>query len=120
MMEITGTDYNTPDGTGVRDYIHVVDLAEAHVLALKYLEAGSASTTLNCGYGKGSSVNEVIKTIKQISGVDFTVKESPRRPGDSATLVAGNQKILETLNWKPKRNSLELICRSAYEWEKSI
>ncbi|MBC7428307.1 MAG: UDP-glucose 4-epimerase GalE [Bacteriovorax sp.] len=119
-MFITGDDYNTPDGTGVRDYIHVEDLADAHVAAINYLMAGGESQTLNCGYGHGASVKEVIKTIKKVSGVDFKVSIGPRRVGDADSIVSDNTKIKKTLNWNPKRDNLELICRSAYEWEKEL
>ncbi len=117
-MSITGIDYNTPDGTGVRDYIHVEDLADVHVLAIEYLMAGGKSETLNCGYGHGSSVREVISTIKKVTGKDFLVTETERRIGDAASLVADNTKIKNILGWNPKRDNLELICQSAYEWEK--
>ncbi len=117
-MLITGTDYNTPDGTGIRDYIHVEDLADVHVLAMKYLLDGGKSDTFNCGYGHGSSVREVINTIKKVSGVNFKVTEGPRREGDAASLVSDNSKIKKILGWIPKRDNLELICKSAYEWEK--
>ena len=119
-MSITGADYNTPDGTGVRDYIHVEDLADAHVLAMRYLLTGGESETFNCGYGHGSSVRAVIDTIKKVSGVDFNVTEAPRRAGDAASLVSDNSKIKRILEWTPKRDNLELICKSAYEWEKKI
>jgi UDP-glucose-4-epimerase len=117
---IYGTDYPTPDGTGVRDYIHVEDLADLHVLALEYLAAGNKSNLFNCGYGRGFSVREVINTVKKVSGSEFKVIEQPRRAGDAASLVADCSKIVEAFKWKPKRNDLELICRSAYEWEKKI
>lgn len=119
-MSITGSDYNTPDGTGIRDYIHVEDLADIHVLAMKYLIAGNESTTLNCGYGRGASVKEVITTFKKVTGIDFKVTEGPRRPGDADSLVSNNQKVKSTLGWVPKKDNLEVICKSAYEWEKLI
>jgi UDP-glucose 4-epimerase len=119
-MNITGTNYNTPDGTGVRDYIHVEDLADIHVLSMKYLQEGKESTILNCGYGKGFSVKEVIQTIKKVSGKDFLVSNAPRRLGDSESLVADITKIQKALNWSPKKASLELICKSSYEWEKKL
>ena len=118
-LNLTGTDYQTPDGTGVRDYIHVEDLAEIHLLAFQYLEAGGKSDTFNCGYGKGYSVREVINTMKKISGKDFPVIEAPRRPGDAGHLVADNKKVKSILKWVPKRNDLDLICKTAYEWEKT-
>lgn len=119
-LSITGTDYNTFDGTGVRDYIHVEDLADIHVLAMKYLINGGNSETLNCGYGHGTSVREIVHTMKKISGVDFNVLEAPRRLGDAAQLVADSSKLKKILCWNPKKDSLELICKSAYLFEKSI
>lgn len=117
---IFGTDYPTPDGTGVRDYIHVEDLADLHVLALNYLNEGGKSEIFNCGYGHGFSVREVIDTVKKVSGVDFKVEEQPRRAGDAATLVADSSKVRKAFNWTPKRDNLELICKTAYEWERSL
>lgn len=117
FLKMTGTDFETKDGTGVRDYIHVEDLAELHTLAFEYLEEGGTSDIFNCGYGHGYSVKEVIGTMKKVTGIDFKVIESERRPGDAATLVAANDKIRKAFNWTPSRNNLELICRSAYEWE---
>ncbi len=119
-MFVTGNDYNTPDGTGVRDYIHVEDLADAHVDAMNYLLKGGSSETLNCGYGHGSSVLEVISTIKKVSGIDFKVLQGPRRVGDADSIVSDNKKIKQILGWTPKRDNLELICKSAYEWEKEL
>ncbi len=116
-MSITGTDYNTHDGTGIRDYIHVEDLADIHVLAIKYLLNGGTSDIFNCGYGQGSSVREVITTIKKISGKDFLVTEAPRRPGDAEMLVANSSKLRQNLSWTPKYDNLEDICRSAYLFE---
>lgn len=118
-MSITGTDYNTPDGTGVRDYIHVEDLADIHVLAMKYLLNGGKSELFNCGYGHGSSVREVVDTVQKVSGVNFKVTEGPRRPGDAHQLVANSSKLKAKLGWIPKRDNLELICKSAYLFEKS-
>ena len=116
-IEIYGTDYPTRDGTGVRDYIHVDDLASAHLSALSRLRAGGDSQIMNCGYGQGYSVREVIQMVKKVSGVDFTVIESPRRAGDPPELIAGNELIHKTLDWKTRYQDLEVICRSAYEWE---
>lgn len=118
QVGVFGTDYPTSDGTGVRDYIHVEDLADLHVLALKYLNDGGASDVFNCGYGEGFSVKQVIETIKKVSSVDFKVVEEPRRAGDAATLVADSRKVRKTFQWSPQRNNLELICKSAFEWEK--
>jgi UDP-glucose 4-epimerase len=114
---IYGTDYPTPDGTGVRDYIHVEDLATAHVDALRYLETGAPSQTLNCGYGTGYSVKEVFSKIQEISGVDFPIVETPRREGDPACVIASGEKIREVIGWNPQHNSLDEIVRSAFDWE---
>ncbi|MGL5834200.1 MAG: UDP-glucose 4-epimerase GalE [Waterburya sp.] len=114
---IYGTDYPTPDGTGVRDYIHVEDLAAAHVDALRYLEREAPSQTLNCGYGTGYSVKEVFSKIQEISGVDFPIVETPRREGDPACVIASGEKIREVIGWNPQHNSLDEIVRSAFDWE---
>lgn len=119
QVGVFGTDYPTPDGTGVRDYIHVEDLADLHVLALTYLNNGGASDVFNCGYGEGFSVKQVIETVKKVSGVNFKVIEEPRRAGDAATLVADSRKVRKIFQWSPQRNDLELICRTAFEWEKA-
>ena len=119
-MSITGTDYQTIDGTGVRDYIHVEDLADIHILALKYLLAGGNSDLFNCGYGHGSSVREVVETVRKISGVNFKTIEAGRRPGDCAQLVADSSKARLILGWVPKRDNLETICRTAYLFEKAL
>ncbi|BAU64085.1 UDP-galactose 4-epimerase [Stanieria sp. NIES-3757] len=119
-VSIFGTDYPTPDGTGIRDYIHVEDLAIAHVKALAYLETNDESQILNCGYGQGYSVKEVLTKIKKISGVDFTVIETERRPGDPACVVAAADKIREVLGWQPQYNSLDTIVSTALAWEKKI
>ena len=117
-MDIYGTDYNTPDGTCVRDYIHVTDLADAHVKALQYLEAGGKSEVLNCGYGHGFSVKEVVARVKEVTGINFKTVEVPRRPGDPASLTAKAEKIRSVIGWKPKYDDLDVIIKSAYEWEK--
>jgi len=119
-MYIFGDDYPTKDGSCVRDYIHIEDLASAHLAALDYLGSGGKSNIFNCGYGNGYSVKEVVETVKKVSGVNFEVELAPRRAGDPSLLVSNNQKILNTLPWKPKYDNLELICKSAYDWEKSI
>jgi UDP-glucose 4-epimerase len=119
-MSIFGEDYPTEDGTCVRDYIHVEDLASAHLAALEYLSDGGKSDIFNCGYGNGFSVKEVIETMKRVSGVDFLVNKAPRRDGDAAKLISANSKILNTLNWNIKYNNLELICKSALLWEKKL
>lgn len=114
---IFGDDYDTPDGTCIRDYIHVDDLASAHISALEYLEEND-SEVFNCGYGHGFSVKEVIDTVKKVSEVDFEVEVASRRAGDPAILIADNKKILQKTNWKPKYDDLEFICKTALEWEK--
>jgi len=118
-MYIFGDDYPTRDGSCIRDYIHVNDLANAHITALDYLE-DNESDIFNVGYGKGSSVKEVINALKRVSGVDFKVESAPRRPGDPAVLIARNEKILKKMGWKPKYDNLEFICKTAYEWEKNL
>jgi UDP-glucose 4-epimerase len=120
FMEIFGTDYPTPDGTGIRDYIHVSDLVEAHALLLAYLRGGGASTTLNCGYGQGFSVRQVVEMVRKVSGVAFEAKESPRRAGDPAAVVAGAQKVRSLLGWQPAHDDLEEIVGSAYAWEQHL
>jgi len=116
-LYIFGTDYKTPDGTAIRDYIHVMDLAEAHVLALDYLTEEHKSSVFNLGYGYGYSVKEVIEAVKKITGIDFPVEEADRRPGDPAVLVADNTKAKETLNWRPKYANLDFIIKTAWNWE---
>jgi UDP-glucose 4-epimerase len=119
-MSIFGTDFNTPDGTGIRDYIHVDDLARAHVDALTYLDRSRSSQILNCGYGQGYSVREVIEKVKEISGVDFTAIEAERRAGDPACVIAANDRITEVLGWQPRFNDLETIVRTTLDWEKKL
>ena len=114
---IYGTDYPTSDGTGIRDYIHVEDLAAAHVDALGYLGQKSTSQILNCGYGTGYSVKEVLSKIQEISGVDFSVEETSRREGDPACVIASGTKIRQVIGWSPQHNSLDEIVRSALAWE---
>ncbi|MCZ2207552.1 UDP-glucose 4-epimerase GalE [Cylindrospermopsis raciborskii] len=118
-LKIFGTDFPTIDGTGVRDYIHVEDLAGAHVDALKYLENNGKSQILNCGYGKGYSVLQVIERVKAISGRDFPVVIADPRPGDPACVTADAQKIKQVLNWQPKHEDLDEIIASTIDWEKS-
>lgn len=119
-MSIFGTDYPTADGTCVRDYIHVSDLVAAHLDALKYLRAGGENLVLNCGYGRGYSVLEVIETVKRVSGKNFPVELSPRRPGDPAAIVARADKIRATLGWQPKLDDLEKIVTHALAWESTL
>ena len=117
-ITVYGTDYPTPDGTCIRDYIHVEDLAAAHLDALAYLNAEGRSTILNVGYGRGASVREVIETARIVTGVDFPVREAPRRPGDPPTLVAKAERIREVLKWKPRYTDLRTIVTDAWNWER--
>lgn len=116
-IEIFGTDFPTPDGTCIRDYIHVEDLAQAHLGALRYLESGGRSDILNCGYGHGYSVREVIDAVKQVSGVGFSVVEGSPRLGDPACVVAETSRIRSVLRWEPTHDNLYDIVRTAYAWE---
>jgi UDP-glucose 4-epimerase len=117
---IFGTDFETPDGSGIRDYIHVEDLASAHVDALRYLDAGNDSEIFNCGYGQGYSVREVLDKVKEISKVDFPVIEIARRPGDPACVIACADKIRSLLGWQPKYNNLNQIVETALNWDKKL
>src|SRR3954462_6374209 len=119
-MDVFGTDYPTPDGTCVRDYIHVSDLVRAHLDALRYLHGGGASVTANCGYGRGYSVREVIDTVKKVSGVDFRVDLGPRRPGDPAQIVAASDRARAVLGWEPVHDDLAEIVGSALGWERKL
>jgi UDP-glucose 4-epimerase len=119
-LQIFGTDYPTPDGTCIRDYIHVDDLAHAHILTLDYLLATGMSRVYNCGYGHGYSVREVIKTVKEVTGKDFRTEETGRRPGDTPVLVADSSRLKNELRWKPLHADLEFIIRTAWEWEKKL
>ncbi len=119
-MDIFGTDYETPDGTCVRDYIHVTDLIAAHALLLDHLRGGGASTTLNCAYGQGYSVRQVVDTVRRVSGVNFRADEGPRRPGDPASITATGEKVRQLLGWQPKHDDLEEIVTHAYEWERYL
>ena len=119
-MDVFGTDYPTPDGTCVRDYIHVSDLARAHLAALDYLRKGGASDVFNCGYSRGYSVNEVIAAVKTVSGTAFDVRLSDRRPGDPASIVAATGKIRATLGWLPEHDNLEGIVDNALSWEANL
>jgi len=119
-MRVNGVDYPTPDGTCIRDYIHVADLAQAHFDALRHLDAGGSSVVLNCGYGHGSSVREVIDAVRRVSGVDFRIEEGPRRAGDPPALVASNARIREVLGWEPRHDDLEFIVRTAWDWEQEL
>lgn len=117
-VKIFGTDYDTPDGTCIRDYIHVCDLAQAHILALEKLFSNSKSTTYNLGNGQGFSVKEVINLAKKITRIDFPVIETERRAGDPARLVASSEKAKKELGWQPRYSDLETIIKTAWEWEK--
>lgn len=116
-ISVYGTDYPTADGTGVRDYIHVSDLAAAHLDALAYLGGGGASLVANCGYGRGFSVLEVLDAVKRASGTDFRVDLMPRRPGDAASVVADASIARSVLGWRPVLDDLDLIVRSALDWQ---
>jgi UDP-glucose 4-epimerase len=117
---IFGTDYPTPDGTGLRDYIHVEDLASAHVDALRYLREGGESTVLNCGYGHGYSVREVLSAVEKHNAKALAITEQPRRAGDPAELVAVAERIQKTLGWSPQFDDLDTIVRTSLEWERKI
>jgi UDP-glucose 4-epimerase len=119
-IDVFGTDFPTPDGTGVRDYIHVSDLARAHSDALRHLRAGGASLTLNCGYGHGFSVLEVIDAVKRVSGVDFRVELAARRPGDPAQVVAAADRARTLLGWRPRLDDLSTIVAHALAWQKKL
>jgi UDP-glucose 4-epimerase len=119
-LEVFGNDYPTPDGTCIRDYIHVTDLAAAHVDALRHLRAGGKNLTLNCGYGRGYSVLDVIEAVKRVSGSNFPVRMSPRRPGDPAAIVARAERIRDELGWQPRYDDLPLIVSHALAWERTI
>lgn len=116
---IFGTDYPTPDGACVRDFIHVSDLIEAHLLTLKHLRSGGESLTLNCGYGRGFSVRQVVDAVQRVSGTSFRVTEGPRRPGDPAIIVADASRAREVLNWTPRYDDLDRIVADALAWERS-
>lgn len=118
-LKIFGTDYPTPDGTGIRDYIHVSDLAQAHVQALDFLKQGNPSEIFNCGYGHGYSVKEIVRAVEKISNKKIPIQETGRRAGDPAELVADSSRIKSKLQWTPKYNNLQFIVKTAYEWEKN-
>jgi UDP-glucose 4-epimerase len=119
-LEVFGTDYETPDGTCIRDYIHVSDLVRAHLDALRYLREGGESIVLNCGYGTGYSVLDVVEAVKRASQSDFTARPAMRRPGDPVALVAGADRIHEVLGWEPRLNNLDTIVEDALAWEKRL
>jgi UDP-glucose 4-epimerase len=117
---VFGTDYPTPDGTGIRDYIHVEDLASAHIDALRYLRADGVSTTLNVGYGRGFSVREVLATVAKVSGSKLNIVEADRRAGDPATLIAKADRVRQVLGWQPQFDNLEIIASSQLAWERHL
>jgi UDP-glucose 4-epimerase len=119
-IDVFGTDYPTPDGSCIRDFIHVTDLAQAHRAALSYLRDGGASMTLNCGYGRGYSVLETIEAVRKVSGRNFAVQYGPRRPGDIMTMVADTGRMRATLDWTPRYDDLETIARHALAWEEKL
>jgi UDP-glucose 4-epimerase len=119
-VSIFGTDYPTPDGTGVRDYIHVEDLADAHLQALNHLRGGGESATLNCGYGHGYSVREVLDMVEKVNGQKLAIREEPRRPGDPPSLVADAGRMRKLFNWQPRYDDLETIVRTALNWERKL
>jgi UDP-glucose 4-epimerase len=119
-LDLFGTDYATPDGTCIRDYIHVSDLVSAHCDALYHLRDGGPSLTLNCGYGHGFSVSEVIAAVKHVAGVEFKVENAPRRPGDPAQIVADTARLRKTLHWEPRYDDLSTIVAHALTWERKL
>ena len=120
QLKIFGTDYETPDGTAVRDYIHIDDLSSAHLLALNHLKKKRESRVFNCGYGQGYSVSEVVQGVKRITGIDFSVIHSSRREGDPPSLIADSKQIKKELNWKPQYDDLDYILKTAWDWEKKL
>jgi UDP-glucose 4-epimerase len=119
-LTIFGTDYDTPDGTGVRDYIHVSDLVDIHHRVLAHLRDTGQSVLLNCGYGRGFSVREVAATVQRISGTVLEIEEAPRRPGDLASVVADNTRLRRLLSWEPKYDDLDMIVTTALNWERRL
>lgn len=119
-ISVFGTDYPTPDGTGLRDYIHVEDLACAHLDALKYLRSGGESTTLNCGYGHGYSVREVLQAVERANGASLNIVEEPRRAGDPPELVSIAERVRSVLGWTPKYDDLDVIVETSLNWERKI
>ena len=119
-LNVFGTDYDTPDGTCIRDYIHVDDLIGAHMLALEYLSRGGKSRVFNCGYGHGYSVKEVVDKVKAVTGRDFAVREVGRREGDPPALIADSSRIKKELRWQPKHDDLEYIIKTAWDWEQKL
>jgi len=119
-IDVFGTDYPTADGSCIRDFIHVADLAEAHRAALAYLDGGGPSTTLNCGYGRGYSVLETIEAVRRASGRNFAIQHAERRPGDVMTMIADTTRIRATLDWTPRFDDIDTIARHALAWEEKL
>jgi UDP-glucose 4-epimerase len=119
-VSIYGTDYDTPDGTGVRDYIHVEDIARAHVDALDYLRRGGAAAVLNCGYSRGYSVRQVFESVQRVAGCALAIREEPRRAGDPPVLIARAERIRSLLQWAPQLDDLDTIVDSALRWERKL
>ena len=119
-LGIFGTDYPTPDGTGIRDYIHVSDLVSAHIHALLHLRAGGKTATFNCGYGRGFSVREIVAAVERMTGCSVPVRELPRRPGDLAAVVSNPDKLKSQLGWVPRHDALDTIVSSAFAWERRL
>jgi UDP-glucose 4-epimerase len=119
-IDVYGTDYPTPDGSCIRDFIHVSDLVQAHRAALAYLRNGGNSVTLNCGYGRGYSVLETIEAVRRVSGRNFAVQYAPRRMGDIMTMVADTTRIRSTLDWTPQLDNLDTIVAHALAWEEKL
>jgi len=119
-IQVFGTDYGTEDGTCVRDYIHVSDLANAHLKAYEYMKKHNKSETFNCGYGKGYSVLEILANMQKVSGKELNIKKSSRRAGDPEALIANSDKIKKLAGWEPKFNNIETILKTALEWEKTL
>lgn len=120
QLKIFGTDYDTPDGTAIRDYIHIDDLSNAHLLALNHLKSKKESNIFNCGYGRGYSVLEVVQGVKRITGIDFEVLHTERREGDPPSLIADSGQIRNILNWEPQYDDLDYILQTAWDWEKKL
>ena len=120
QMNLYGTDYDTADGTCVRDYIHVLDISNAHLCALDYLSQGGKSDIFNCGYGRGYSVKEILSAVKRLSKENFKIAETDRRAGDPPELIANNEKIKSTIEWKPRYDDIDIIIESALAWERKL
>jgi UDP-glucose 4-epimerase len=119
-MSVYGTDYDTPDGTGVRDYIHINDLVDAHLQALHYLRRGGGPLVANCGYGKGYSVLDIVDAVRRATNVNFQVEYAPRRPGDAPLVVADSSLAKQILGWEPRYNDLAVIVETALAWERRL